>query len=91
MKTVILDGSALSDMEAVHTVFAEALGFPAWYGRNLDALYDCLTSLPEPVIVQLCNVEELGETLGRRYDALLRLLGDAAAAGSIQVEVSDEL
>ncbi|MFI9006491.1 barstar family protein [Actinosynnema sp. NPDC053489] len=24
---------------------ADALSFPAWAGRNLDALYDCLTDL----------------------------------------------
>ena len=24
---------------------ADALSFPAWSGRNLDALYDCLTDL----------------------------------------------
>jgi RNAse (barnase) inhibitor barstar len=24
-----------------------AFAFPEWYGGNLDALYDCLTDLPE--------------------------------------------
>jgi hypothetical protein len=24
---------------------ADALGFPDWFGHNLDALYDCLTDL----------------------------------------------
>ena len=37
MKSVFLQGDALT-----HDALAEAFGFPAYYGRNLDALNDCL-------------------------------------------------
>jgi RNAse (barnase) inhibitor barstar len=33
-----------SKAEALDAIGA-ALSFPAWYGRNLDALYDCLADL----------------------------------------------
>lgn len=32
-----------TDMAVVLTALGDALGFPAWYGANLDALKDCLT------------------------------------------------
>lgn len=32
-------------MPAIHDQLSEALGFPDWYGRNLDALHDCLTEV----------------------------------------------
>ena len=44
---LILDGAKLKYRCRVHRVLAKKLGFPAWYGRNLDALYDCLTDLHE--------------------------------------------
>ncbi len=43
MAEIRLDGLALPSLEAVHDRFAQALPLPEWYGRNLDALFDCLT------------------------------------------------
>jgi RNAse (barnase) inhibitor barstar len=39
-----LVGPVTSRAEALDAIGA-ALSFPSWYGRNLDALYDCLTDL----------------------------------------------
>ena len=46
--TLRLDGQQLSDWPAFHDTFASALGFPDFYGRNLDAWIDCMTRLDEP-------------------------------------------
>jgi RNAse (barnase) inhibitor barstar len=35
------------DKKSVLRAIGRALDFPAYYGANLDALYDCLTDLPE--------------------------------------------
>ena len=52
--------------------------FPAPYGRNLDALYDCLTCLGTELTVEL-DESSLQATLeDRYYDKLLRMLRDAA-------------
>ena len=40
MKTVFLRGDQLN-----HENLARAFGFPEYYGGNLDALHDCLTTL----------------------------------------------
>ena len=37
-------GLMASKVEALDAIGA-ALNFPTWYGRNLDALYDCLVDL----------------------------------------------
>lgn len=37
-------GPVTSKAEALDAI-GTALSFPAWYGRNLDALYDCLLDL----------------------------------------------
>ena len=38
-----LDGKLIN--ENGHDYLAEALNFPDYYGKNLDALYDCLTEI----------------------------------------------
>ena len=77
MAEIILDGLEIETMEEVHDRFAPLL--PEWYGRNLDALYDCLTDLGEPATVRLLNRDILTDRLGRRGRALVRLLRRAAA------------
>jgi len=38
----------IKDWESFHDVFAETLGFPGFYGRNMSAWVDFLSSLDEP-------------------------------------------
>lgn len=78
MAEITLDGLELQTIDEVHDRFAQAMDLPAWYGRNLDALFDCLTDAHEPVTVRLLHREELRERLGRRGGALIRLLRRAA-------------
>lgn len=75
MKEVILDCAALTDRETLHETLERELEFPSWYGRNLDALHDCLTELHEPVQITLQSLDSL-MNYGRK---LLRVLQDAAA------------
>ena len=50
-----IDCSATHDAKALHRALAQSLAFPDWYGHNLDALYDCLTELENPVHLVLKN------------------------------------
>jgi hypothetical protein len=45
---VRIDLRRIVDRDSFHDVFAEAFGFPDFYGRNMDAWVDCLTSLDLP-------------------------------------------
>jgi len=47
MKKIILDGEQLCNRENAHTYLQEMLELPEYYGKNLDALYDCLTELKD--------------------------------------------
>ena len=69
MKELLLDAETLYTREQLHDVLTKVFGFPADYGRNLDALYDLLTAYPEMLVVHLGNYGEL----------VLRVLADAAA------------
>ena len=41
----------LADKEVLHDTLARELALPDWYGRNLDALHDCLTELKDVELV----------------------------------------
>ena len=47
MATITIDASRIVDAESFHCMFAEAMGFPGWYGNNLDAWVDVMSSLTE--------------------------------------------
>jgi RNAse (barnase) inhibitor barstar len=44
---VAIDGSLISDFVSFHEVFKDALGFPEFYGRNMDAWIDCMGDIHE--------------------------------------------
>ncbi len=68
------------DRSALHDLFENY--FPAPYGRNLDALYDCLTSWGKELTIEL-DESSLQATLeDRYYDKLLRMLRDTAEENS---------
>ena len=77
MKTCTLYGARIADMDALHTALAESLGFPAWYGRNLDALFDLLTESTEPATLTIYDWDTLSSTLGDKAARLRRVLEDA--------------
>ena len=78
MREFVLDGAAVMGREDLHRKLAEGLGFPEWYGGNLDALYDCLTDLEETVL-RITGKAELETALGDYVNKFLRVLKDAAA------------
>ena len=78
MTHIVLDGSRVPDREGLHNLLAERLRLPDYYGRNLDALYDCLTAMRE-VTVLLRNAGDMTASLGDYGEKVLRVFRDAAA------------
>ena len=79
MTEVILDGKEIHNRAGLHAKLAAELHFPAWYGSNLDALYDCLTDIHEDTRLVLANLDELEENLGDYAERLYRVLSRAEA------------
>ena len=48
MPVIVIPTGEINDWETFHTVFQRELGFPEFYGRNMDAWIDCLLSVDEP-------------------------------------------
>ena len=82
MKIVHIDGAEIKDWDTFHDVFAHAFGFPEYYGRNLDAWIDCMTSLDEEfnrvhveegevVCISIDNAADLKERCPEQYQAFV--------------------
>jgi hypothetical protein len=74
----------ITDWETFHDVFAEVLGFPEFYGRNMAAWHDCLMYADEDVgmlnlvvppgdvlTLALEDADDFGRRCPELYDAIL--------------------
>lgn len=53
MADLILDITPFEEKISLHSYLKEQLGFPFYYGANLDALYDELASIAKPMRITL--------------------------------------
>jgi RNAse (barnase) inhibitor barstar len=47
MTIIRIDARRLTDAAGLHATMSETFGFPEFYGKNLNALIDCLTCLDD--------------------------------------------
>ncbi len=78
MRICKLDGKTIKDRETLHGILADLLGFPEWYGRNLDALHDSLTDIQEELLIRIQNEKDLTLHLGNYAAAFLHVLAESA-------------
>ena len=84
--TYRIDCRELTSRAAAHDCFACVFALPAFYGRNLDALYDALTDLP-PCMIVLEHTQCLYGALGPYAERLLGVFRDAAQdSKNIQIQ-----
>jgi RNAse (barnase) inhibitor barstar len=82
---VALNCENIHDWASFHEEFARVFGFPDFYGKNMDAWIDCMSSLDAPdegmstvhcspgtvLTVQLENVRRFRERCPEQYNALV--------------------
>ena len=88
MQIVTIRGIDFDSIQEVHEYLAEELEFPSHYGKNLDALYDVLTELPDEVhfIVDFSDMEDDG--MIDRLQRMTEVIQDAAEySDTLSVEI----
>jgi RNAse (barnase) inhibitor barstar len=86
-----IDGTRIRSKSEFYDAVAAAMSFPGWFGRNLDALYDCLRDLSwlpagEHVLVWIAP-EVFREADPDGYRAIAEVLVDVIRPGTLRVEV----
>ena len=81
----LIDGAVIHSRAALHDSLMEQLDLPEYYGRNLDALFDCLTELEEPCEIVVRNVDEMYAYLGVYAERLQDVSHQPSAASASPV------
>jgi len=76
MQVQILYGNEIHSKEQLHELLMQILPLPTYYGKNLDALYDCLTELSSPLELHIYDAETLCANLGAYGRQFLAVLND---------------
>lgn len=79
MKTIKLHMKHMKTPENMHKYLAKEFNFPAYYGANLDALYDCLTDIQHETHVEMPHEITCEETgLGGYGELVCKVFEQAA-------------
>ncbi|WP_127958991.1 barstar family protein [Serratia microhaemolytica] len=74
MNKVILNGEHIHTELEFHKAISESLGFGSNYGKNLNALWDRLsTDVERPVIIIWLNSEQSKEFLNEYFDRIIEI------------------
>lgn len=70
MNIYILDGNRMTSKEEAHEYIAKELQFPDYYGKNLDALEDCLEDMPADTVIEILFKDAARDNLGKYADKI---------------------
>jgi RNAse (barnase) inhibitor barstar len=79
MQEIRLDISLFEEKISLHRYLKEQMGFPFYYGSNLDALFDELSSITEPVHILLRYSTKPRGKMTDYVPRILKVFGDAAS------------
>ena len=78
MDVIILNGQKMTSAEETHQYLQHKLNFPDYYGSNLDALWDMLTTISGPAYIRLIETDAMKKNLGEYADSILNVFVEAA-------------
>ena len=74
MKRIILDFTGIKTLWELHEYFKTVFQLPEQYGRNMDALWDCLYhSFEFPTTITLKNLSAIPQEMHEAVEIMLEL------------------
>lgn len=72
MKKYIVDFRKVNNREEAHEELKTSLNFPDYYGKNLDALNDCLSEIVSEHLIYILTYKETFEG----FDDIMKVFDD---------------
>lgn len=86
---LFLDGREITNKQQLHCRIKSQLDLPDYYGENLDALWDLLSSEADELLIRLIHREDMIESMGEYAESFLELLEDLKSENpQITLEIS---
>ncbi len=76
MREIVLDIDNVCGADEFYDLLGKEIELPAYFGRNLDALYDVLTEQPEGIRITLVNTDVMEAMAPKFLRRLKRMLED---------------
>lgn len=77
MKYITLDFAGIKTLWELHEYFKTVFRLPDHYGRNMDALWDCLYhSFEFPTTIKLKNISAIPNEMREEVEIMLELFDD---------------
>lgn len=77
IKKLTLDGKQISSLNDLYDQLSTGLSLPGHFGRNLDALWDVLSSDVEgPFEIRWKHAADSKKSMGKDFDMAVKLLKD---------------
>jgi RNAse (barnase) inhibitor barstar len=96
LQTVRLQTKNITDWDSFHSIFAKTMGFPDFYGRNMNAWIDCMgfddgmtrfTVAPGELFhLEVADTKDFAKRLPEIFEALIE---DAAFVNWRRIEVGE--
>ena len=75
---ITIEGERIKTVDDFHLEIREKLKFPEYYGENLDALWDCLTSWIDLPVILIWSYADISKAnLGDEFDRIKDVLSSA--------------
>lgn len=92
MNEIILDFSGIKSLWTLHEYFKEIFQLPEYYGRNMDALWDCLLYYyDEPTTIILKHLEKIPSEMSEAVETMLALFMELQKEDeNITIQIEEE-
>lgn len=74
---VLLDTGGVTDKDGFMDAVSEALRLPGWFGRNWDALGDCLSDVPASTVLVWDGWTQMARRVPRETEVAIEVLAES--------------